>query len=66
MNCELIKNLITKPEIDLAVALYCIYRTCIPYSLSPYRILIPDIASSVTSFSRHIVISLASVASYLS
>ena len=47
-----------------AVALYCTYRTYIPYSLSPYRILIPDTASSFTSFSKHIVISLTSVASY--
>jgi hypothetical protein len=50
--------------VDDTVALYCTYRTYRPYSLSPYRILIPDTASSVTSFSRHIVISLASVASY--
>ena len=51
----------TKREVEQAgkaVALYCTYRTYVPYSLSPYRILIPDIASSVTSFSRHIVISL--------
>jgi hypothetical protein len=32
------------------VTFYCTYRTYVPYSLLPYRILNPDIASSSTSF----------------
>jgi hypothetical protein len=51
-------------EIERQVSEQCSLILYIPYSLSPYRFLIPDTASSVTSFSRHIVISLASVVSY--
>jgi hypothetical protein len=55
----------SEPEPTLeAVALYCTYCTYVPYSLSPYRFLNPDTASSVTSFLGHIVISHVCVASY--
>ena len=47
-----------------AVVLYCTYSTYVPYSLSPYRVLNSDTASALTSFSRHIVISLLSIVSY--
>ena len=48
-----------------SVVLYCTYSTYVPYSLSPYRVLNSDTASApLALLSRHIVISLLSIASY--